>query len=395
MAEDTAAGGPHGWAAAMRSRWTLLSLGCLCYWIATQALRPMVALRLADLGSGDALIGVILGLFSLATFALALPGGRLMDNFGLRRALLAGSAGMVVTGLAFAFSTLVWQVAAVLIVAGITELAVWLSMQALASQAGAGEDLRRHLALFSFAWGAGAAVGPSLGSALYARGDFAAVALLYAAMAGVALICAAAVPSVTRSAHRDEPPVAMRSAVRSMWSSSAVRSVLLSSFVVLFVYGIRNSFYPLLLEREGVPVPQIGLLLSTIGVASLLVRLPLPVLVRRIGPRRALILSMWLPIAGMTVTPWVSSMWLLLPAAAVVGLGMGINAPVTVELMALATAPRERGLAMGMRVSANRLAQMVQPVLFGTVAATIGMPFAFAAGGAFMAMIAAAVRSRD
>ena len=383
-----------GWSATWRSRWTLLSLGCLCYWIATQALRPMVALRLADLGSGDALIGVIIGLFSLVTFALALPGGRLMDNFGLRRALLAGSAGMVVTGLAFAWSARVWQVAVVLILAGIMELAVWLAMQALASQAGSGEELRRHLALFSFAWGAGAAIGPSLGSALYARWDFAAVALLYAGTAAVALVSGAAVPVAKRGNRRDEPPLAMLPAVRGMWGASAVRSVLLSSFVVLFVYGIRNSFYPLLLERQGVPLPQIGLLLSTIGVASLLVRLPLPVLVRRIGPQRALVLSMWLPIVGMTVTPWLSSMWLYVPAAAAVGLGMGINAPVTVELMALSTSPQERGLAMGMRVSANRLAQMIQPVLFGTVAATVGMPLAFAAGGVVMGMIAAVVRAR-
>ena len=251
-------------------------------------------------------------------------------------------------------------------------------MQALVSQAGTGQRLRRHLALFSFAWGAGAAVGPSLGSALYARAEFSGVALLYAGAAVVGLVSSVAVPQPARSGEAAHPRLALAPAVRSMWGAPAVRSVMLSSFVVLFVFGVRNSFYPLLLERQGVPVPQIGLLLSTIGVASLLVRLPLPALVRRVGPERALVLSMWL----------------YLPAAAAMGLGMGVNAPVTVELMAVHTSARERGLAMGLRVGSNRLAQMVQPVLFGAVASTLGLPMAFAAGGLCLGAVAAAVRPR-
>ena len=297
-------------------------------------------------------------------------------------------------GLTFTVAGQVWQLAAVLVIAGITELAVWLSMQALVSQAGTGQRLRRHLALFSFAWGAGAAVGPSLGSALYARAGFSGVALLYAGAAVVGLVSSVAVPQPERSGEAAQPRLALASAVRSMWGAPAVRSVMLSSFVVLFVFGVRNSFYALLLERQGVPVPQIGLLLSTIGVASLLVRLPLPALVRRVGPERALVLSMWLAIIGMTVTPWLSSMWLYLPAAAAMGAGMGVNAPVTVELMALHTSARERGLAMGLRVGSNRLAQMVQPVLFGAVAATLGLPMAFAAGGLCLGAVAAAARPR-
>lgn len=190
------------------------------------------------------------------------------------------------------------------------------------------------------------------------------------------------------------PADSMRSAIGQMWASAPVRAVLLSSFVVLFVYGIRNSFYPLLLERRGVEVGQIGVLLSTIGVASLIIRLPLPALLRRVGAEPVLVASMWSAIAAITVTPWLPGMWLYLPAAVVIGVGVGVNPPVTVELMAVHTSARERGLAMGLRVSSNRLAQMVQPVLFGGIAAVAGLPAAFLAGGAFLSVVAAAARPR-
>ncbi|HSK96330.1 MAG TPA: MFS transporter [Euzebyales bacterium] len=381
--------------AAWINRWTFLSLTSLCYWTATQSLRPMVALRLADLGSGDALIGVVLGLHSAVTFFIAVPSGRLVDRAGLRRALIAGLAGMAVAGAAFAGSTAVWQLAIVLVAAGVAELAAWVAMQALASHAGTGQVLRRQLALFSFAWGTGLAVGPALGSALYARVGFSWVGVGYGVAAVIGGIGGALVPwSRSAGGDHDRDAVSMRSAVGQMWASAPVRAVLLSSFVVLFVYGVRNSFYPLLLERRGVPVGHIGLLLSTIGVASLIVRLPLPALLRRVGAEPVLIASMWSAIVAITVTPWLGGMWLYLPAAALVGIGVGVNPPVTVELMALHTRERDRGLAMGLRVGSNRLAQMVQPVLFGAIASVAGLPAAFLAGGAFLSAVAAAARPR-
>jgi MFS family permease len=381
--------------AAWINRWTFLSLSSLCYWTATQSLRPMVALQLADLGSSDALIGMVLGLHSVVTFFIAVPSGRMVDRAGLRRALVAGLAGMAIAGAAFAGSTAVWQLTFVLVAAGIAELAAWVAMQALASHAGTGQVLRRQLALFSFAWGTGLAIGPALGSALYARVGFSWVGVAYGVAAVIGGVGGMLVPRVGSGGRDPErPAVSMRSAVGQMWACAPVRAVLLSSFVVLFVYGVRNSFYPLLLERRGVPISHIGLLLSTIGVASLIVRLPLPALLRRVGAEPVLIASMWLAIVAITVTPWLRGMWLYLPAAALIGIGVGVNPPLTVELMALHTSARERGLAMGLRVSSNRLAQLVQPVLFGGIASAAGLPAAFLVGGAFLSAVAAAAGPR-
>jgi MFS family permease len=377
------------------NRWTFLSVTSLFYWIATQALRPMVALRLADLGSSDALIGVVLGLHSALTFFIAVPSGRMVDRTGLRRALVAGLAAMAVAGAAFAGATAVWHLAVLLMAAGVAELGAWVAMQALASQAGTGQVLRGQLALFSFAWGLGLAVGPAIGSTLYARAGFAFVGVGYCAAAVAGGLAGMLVPwSGGNRDSAERPEVSMRSAIGQMWASAPVKAVLLSTFVALFVYGVRTSFYPLLLERRGVSVGQIGLLLSTIGVASLLVRLPLPALLRRVSAERVLVASMWSAIIAMTITPWLRGMWLYLPAAAVVGLGVGVNPPVTVELMALHTDASERGLAMGLRVSSNRLAQMVQPVLFGGMASAVGLPAAFLAGGAIMSAVAAAAHPR-
>lgn len=232
-----------------------------------------------------------------------------------------------------------------------------------------------------------------MGTGLYAAAGWGAVSVLYAGAAAVGALAAAALPAPEGS-RGNRSPTSMTAAIRTMWGVAPVRAVLLSSFVALFVFGVRNSFYPLLLQRQGRSLGAIGLLLSVIGLASLLVRLPLPALLRRVGAERALTASMWLMVVPMTLTPWLGTMWALVPAAVAIGCGLGVNPPVTVELMAVHTSAQERGLAMGLRVSSNRLAQLVQPVLFGAVAAAAGTPAAFAAGGVVLGAVALAARQR-
>lgn len=95
---------------------------------------------------------------------------------------------------------------------------------------------------------------------------------------------------------------------------------------------------------------------------------------------------MWLCVLPMTATPSLAgSFVLLLAAAALTGAAYGINPPVTVELMARHTMSSERGVAMGMRTTPNRLAQVTQPLLFGGLAATVGVVAAFPVSGLLLA----------
>lgn len=382
-----------------RDRWSVLALVTLCYWCATQAMRPVVAFELDALGASDVLIGVVLGANSAMTFGLALPSGWFVDRVGFRRSITTGFGGMALAGIGFALTSGILTVALVLLLAGTVELAAWVSLQSLASHAGTGERLRRQLALFSFAWGVGLAAGPAIGAWSYERFGFASVGLLYAVLGAAAIGFAWLLPideiAPSRTEDRLTSPRQMFSAARGLWSQASIRAVLLSSFVVLFLYGVRNSFYPLYLERSGMSVSTVGLLMTVIGGASLVVRLALPPVLRRFGASRVLAASMWLPIVAISLTPVLHTMWMLAIAAVVAGVGLGMNPPVTVELMARHTHAATRGLAMGLRISSNRLAQVAQPVLFGVVASAAGLPVAFAVGGALLGSIAASTRTRD
>lgn len=67
----------------------------------------------------------------------------------------------------------------------------------------------------------------------------------------------------------------------------------------------------------------------------------------------------------------------LFPAMVVAGLGLGLGQPLSLAWVA-ANAPRElRGTALGVRLSGNRLGQIVVPAVVGALAGVTGLAAVF------------------
>lgn len=379
---------------ALRHRWALVSLATLFYWFAAHSLRPLVTLRLDELGASDAQIGLVVAAYPLCSLFLAVPAGRLVDRLGVLRILALALTAMALVGAGYAMATTTAHILVLQAANGVVELFVWLALQALVTHAGTGAFRTRQLSLFSLAWGIGLAAGPVLGSWVFALAGFRPLGWVYAGLSLGAFV-ALAVPrrDIPQPTPQQTAAIApSREVIRRLLRQPAVKGVLLSSFVSLYVMSIRNSFYPLFLERSGVEIARIGLLLSAMGVASLAVRVLLPPLQRRFHAGRILLWSMWLPTIAMGLTPWLGAYPLLFVAAVVIGAGGGLNPPVTVELMAMHTRTDERGIAMGLRLTANRLAQVVQPLVFGGLVAVASVASAFPLSGLLLAAVNVAAR---
>lgn len=277
-ADEAPAGSPL---AALRSRWALVSLATLLYWLAAHSLRPLVTLRLDELGTSDGVIGLTVGAYPFLPLFLAVPAGRLIDRVGVLRVLAVSLVGMAVVGAGYALAGTAMQIGVLQVANGVAELFVWLALQAVITYAGGAESRARHLSLFSLAWGIGLAIGPVVGTAVYARVGFAPLGWFYA---GTSLVALVGLPApVTRDADPDLDKGVRGSLTdaRAIAVRPAVLGVLLASFVALYVTSVRTSFYPLFLERSGLPVAQVGVLLAITGIASLAVRVPLPWLLAR------------------------------------------------------------------------------------------------------------------
>src|SRR5690554_1322075 len=63
------------------------------------------------------------------------------------------------------------------------------------------------------------------------------------------------------------------------------------------------------------------------------------------------------------------------------GLGIGLALPLSMAIIADGVSLPDRGVAMGVRLTGNRLAQLVNPVFFGMVSQCWSLPAAFWWGG--------------
>lgn len=359
--------------------WSVISGTTFLYWLGAHTLRPFVTLRLDDLGASDALIGLAIALSPAVALVLALPIGRTVDRVGPRRVLILSLLGMSVLGMRFAFAGTPNAILGLQAGIGIAEMGTWLALQSLITSAGQGVFRTRQLSLFAFAWGAGVAVGPVVGAGLFDAIGFASLGWTYAGCSIFALGTVAVLPHPPHdpSSVPGDRRLSIAAVVRSIVGRPALAIVLLSSYVNLAVAAMRSSFYPLYLERQGVSVSRIGILLSVVAVASLGVRIALPSLVRWFSAFSLLVMSMVLSTLALALTPFLPGFATLATAAAIMGIALGVNPPLTVGIMADHTSPTERGVAMGLRVAVNRMAQVIQPLAFTAIAAVAGMAAAF------------------
>ena len=288
------------------------------------------------------------------------------------------------------FATSVLAMAALMFVQGLFQMWVWLVLQEMITRVGHGRQAKRQLSLFSLSWGIGMAAGPAAVAWLYAAVGFQMLNVVCFALvvtaAGAAFLVPASLREVEPRPAPDRPTerrAGMLAALRGSLSNPIVIGVMASSFVNLFVQSLRTSFYSLYLAGQGVSIELIGALLSCIGVSSLAVRMVLGVVVRRFGFVRPLIWSTWLAVVGVAVTPITTAPAFLVAAALMIGVGLGVNPPITVQLLA-GRETANRGTAVGLRMLANRSAQVAQPLLFGALSVTIGLAGAFPLAGVLL-----------
>ena len=77
--------------------------------------------------------------------------------------------------------------------------------------------------------------------------------------------------------------------------------------------------------------------------------------------------------------------WALFVVLMAMGLGLGVGQPLTMSWLSEQTPPRERGVALSLRLAGNRVGQITLPSIMGLVAAGLGAAGVLAATSASVA----------
>jgi MFS family permease len=361
--------------------------------VITFVVRPTSAYRALELDVPTAWLGALTASFAIVPLVLAVPSGQATDRFGERRVMLVGAVLLALSGAIF------WTErggAAGLVVGSVVLgtghlLSVVGQQAAVANTAGPGR-FDTAFGYYTFAASLGQAVGPALITLLGGSGALPDTAPIFATATGLGIVLLACTAFLRMPARERVTGDAAHGGMGTLLRLPGLVRALVISCVVLSAVDITLVYLPALGTDRGLAAGVVGLLLTLRAVASMTSRFFLGRLVRMVGRRRLMIVSVALSALSMAVVAVPLPTVALAAVVVLLGLGLGVGQPLTMSWLAEVAPAGLRGRAMSLRLTGNRLGQVLIPSAVGLVAAGVGAAGVLAATAAALAVVGVAAR---
>jgi MFS family permease len=362
---------------------------------AVYLIRPTTSYRLLALGEGAREVGLVAAAFALLPIFLAIPLGKLSDRRGTPL-LLIGCAVQVLGCLLLAYSTATIAIAGSSAVIGLGHLALALGSQDVIARESHRDRHDHHFGLLTASVSLGQLIGPLvaglvLGDVITPSADATTRCLLVAAgILGLATACAI-VADTSRTIVTARAP-SRRGSARAIARTRGVPAGIFASIAVLAAADVFTAFMPVIGAENGIGPRVIGVLLALRAGASIAARLGIGPTVRRVGRARLISIgavAAAVALVGMTATQHV---WALALLCLVAGLGMGYGQPLSMTIVVQRVPEHARSTALAVRLTGNRIGQVVTPAAAGVMAGRTGSGSVFWLLGAMLVASALAIQ---
>ena len=351
---------------------TLIVLSILNH-IAFAGVRVSLTLSALALHAPTFQVGMVLSLISLLPMALAIPGGRWIDRIGARGPMTVGT-GILVLGMLLPFvwlSMTTLTITAVLV--GVGFLPFHLSIQKLISELGGPEDRRHNLSLMAIGFSVSAFLGPTsagfLIDGLGHRFAFGVLGLLPL----VALLAMRRLGDRLPDGRLAPPPVAQKMRIRDLLSTPELRRLYIVVALISSAWDVHQFLVPLYGARIGLSASGIGLILGAFAIATMVVRMVVPLFLMDVSEWRAILVAMGVAGVVYAVYPGFTKLESLLALSFLLGLGLGVSQPMTLSILARSAPASRLGEATGLRLTLVNGTQTVLPTAFGALGAVFGV----------------------
>jgi MFS family permease len=340
--------------------------------------RPVTSYRLLALGAGPRAVGLVAAAFALVPLFAAIPLGRFADRRG--GPLLAVGGMLQVAGCLFlAVGGSALALGAASAVLGLGHLALALGVQEVIARESDADRHDEHFGLLTAGVSLGQLVGPVLGGAILG-GQRPGASLLPATTLAlvVAAGIAAAATSLAVLAERRRPVHApidgemRKGSIRAILFTPGVPVGIFASIAVLSAADVFTAYMPVLGEQRGIAPGVVGVILGLRAAASIASRIGIAAIVRAVGRARLISLSALAAAAAFVVLPLTANVWVIGALVVVIGSGLGFGQPLSMTMVVQLVPHYARATALAIRLTGNRLGQVVGPAAAGLIAGSAG-----------------------
>jgi cyanate permease len=370
-------------AAPNRVRWLVL-FGVwsiyFCFGLTIASLAPLVAPISADLGIGNAGMGLILGAWPFAYIVAAIPCGILLDHLGARRVLALAALVMAASGAARSLAETPTHMLLAVALFGLGGPMISVGAPKIIARLFEGKARATAMGIYMTGPYLGGILALSLTNSLVmpaVGGDWRSAVLVYAALvlaSGIVWFAIASLPEARRQSGEAEAGKKFNlTAFIEIVQVREVQLILATSVGIFFINHSLNNWLPELLRGHGFSAVHAGHLAavpSSIGILSAL-------LVPRLAtPDRRLIVMAALIGLAMCASLLLQTSFLPALLAGLVFQGIARGAMMTVAVLLLMETrgiPEDRlGLAGGLFFTFAEIGGVMGPVTFGLLSGVSG-----------------------
>ena len=340
--------------------------------LAFSGARVTLSLFALKLGASAAAVGILVALLAIVPMFFSVKWGRYVDRVGIRRPMLTGIVALL-TALVIAWQCPRLEVLfLVSILAGCGFNIFHIAVHQAAGLMGEPKDRARNFSVIALAFSTAGVVGPMLAGfsidALGHRHTFLAL--------GAFLVVNLAIMSFRRiEIPRPATPLkpGERRHVGDLLRDPTMRRVFVVSGMLSMAWDLFSFVMPIHGSHLGLSATTIGFILGAFGAAVFVVRLILPLFVRRVDEWKMLVGAMFATAVVMALIPLFSDVALLTALSFLLGIGLGGAQPMIMALLYEKAPPGRGAEAVGVRTLLLNFSQSGIPLMFGAVGAALGM----------------------
>ncbi len=333
------------------------------------------------------LFGLVFSAPHLLPLLFSIHGGAMMDRLGARRVMLVCAMIGALLPLLYPAAPGIWALVVLQMFLGLCESMGWIGAQTMIGQYMQGKtSYAGRLSLFIRI--SQLAAPPLAGAAWDLFGAWGAYAMM-ALWASGSVVCALILPP-RAGTHSHTAGQQRRISLRALLpdlgdyvtafrllAAPAVALVVLLGALMHLGNAVQSSFYVAWLTEMGITGTAIGLLSPASAIAAALVSLLTAKLVRYISGFWIMLVSLWLGIVFICITPLLATYVLLQIAMFIRSAANGLAQPLVITLVLRGAGAANQGKAIGLRGTANRIASILSPLAMGAIAEAVGLELSF------------------
>ncbi|MEW9672503.1 MFS transporter [Ammoniphilus sp. 3BR4] len=316
-------------------------------------------------------LGFIIASAALFPMILAIYAGKVSDRLGYRIPLVFGSLGVgLALLLPYLFTDKLFILYLSQLLFGLAYIFVLVPLQNLVGSLSSLETRSRNFSTNSLSISLASLLGPAITGFSIDHLNYATTYLglsIMAAVPGILIVWHGFPFPGTAIKEEDS-----KERLMDLITSPALRKMYMMSGVLLTGIGMYEFYFPIFAEHIGFSASTIGILLSINASAYFIVRLFLPWLIRKFHEEAILTGCLFLSAVPFFLIPWFHDFISLALISFILGLALGCGQPLSIVL-AYNYSPKGRtGEVLGIRLTVNKVVQLLVPILFGSIGSLLG-----------------------